>query len=95
MSRGRSTILFSATFLPIQYYKSLLGGDQEDYEVYARSVFDQRRKGLFIAEDVTSKYTRRSETEYYNIAAYIHRITQRRAGNYLIFFLPMLFAECL
>ena len=86
MSRGRSTILFSATFLPIQYYKSLLGGDQEDYEVYARSVFDQRRKGLFIAEDVTSKYTRRSETEYYNIAAYIHRITQRRAGNYLIFF---------
>lgn len=25
MKRGRSTILFSATFLPIQYYKALLG----------------------------------------------------------------------
>ena len=36
MERGRSSILFSATFLPIQYYKKLLGGEAEDYEVYAR-----------------------------------------------------------
>ena len=35
MERARSTILFSATFLPIQYYKNLLGGSKEDYEVYA------------------------------------------------------------
>ena len=36
MLRGRSSILFSATFLPIQYYKKLLGGTAEDYEVYMR-----------------------------------------------------------
>lgn len=86
MMRGRSTILFSATLLPIQYYKNLLGGQAEDYEVYAESVFDNRRKGLFIAEDVTSKYTRRSSIEYYNIAAYIHKIISQREGNYLVFF---------
>ena len=86
MARGVSTILFSATLLPIQYYKKLLGGTGEDFEVYARSTFDPERKALFLAEDVTSKYTRRSDAEFYRIAAYIHEITSRRHGNYMIFF---------
>lgn len=86
MMRGRSTILFSATLLPIQYYKRLLGAETGDYEVYAHSTFDSRKKGLFIAEDVTSKYSRRTDMEYYNIASYIHRIVCQREGNYMIFF---------
>ncbi len=85
MDRGRSSILFSATFLPIQYYKKLLGGTPEDYEVYAQSVFQPEKRALFIAEDVTSKYTRRSEEEFYNIASYIEQIVRRRHGNYMVF----------
>ena len=81
MLRGRSSILFSATFLPIQYYKGLLGGEKEDYEVYARSVFDPARRGLFVAGDVTSKYTRRSKEEYFKIACYIEEIVKCRQGN--------------
>lgn len=86
MMKGRSTILFSATLLPIKYYKQLLGADEGDYEVYAKSVFDPQRKGLFVASDVTSKYTRRSDMEFYNIAMYIHKIVSMRDGNYLVFF---------
>ena len=85
MQRGRSSILFSATFLPIQYYKGLLGGEKEDYEVYAKSVFDPARRQLVIAQDVTSKYTRRSEREFYNIAKYIFEIVKNRHGNYMVF----------
>lgn len=85
MARGRSSILFSATFLPIQYYKSLLGGTAEDYEAYAKSVFDPKKKALYIGKDVTSRYTRRSELEYRNIAAYIHEIVKNRQGNYMVF----------
>lgn len=85
MMRGRSSILFSATFLPIQYYKSLLGGETEDYEVYAKSVFSSEKRALFIANDVTSKYTRRSEEEYYKIAKYIDEIVKMRHGNYMVF----------
>ncbi len=85
MLRGRSSILFSATFLPIQYYKGLLGGEKEDYEVYARSVFDPARRGLFVAGDVTSKYTRRSKEEYFKIACYIEEIVKCRQGNYMVF----------
>ena len=53
LQRSVSSVLFSATLLPIQYYKKLLGGEAEDYEVYAKSVFSPEKKGLFLAEDVT------------------------------------------
>lgn len=86
MERGRSTILFSATLLPIQYYKRLLGGAAEDYEVYARSVFNPEKKGLYLGRDVTTKYSRRSEEEFFNIARYIHEIIKNRNGNYMVFF---------
>ncbi len=86
MMRARSSILFSATLLPIQYYKGLLGGGVEDYEVYATSVFSPERKGLFIGSDITSKYTRRGPGEYFRAASYIKEITSQKKGNYLIFF---------
>lgn len=86
MMRGRSTILFSATLLPIQYYKTLLGAAEGDYEVYAKSVFDPGRLGLYIGSDVTSKYTRRSDAEFYRIASYINATVKNRHGNYLLFF---------
>ncbi len=86
MDRGRASVLFSATLLPIQYYKSLLGGTQEDYEVYARSVFDPEKRALLVANDVTSRYSRRGPEEYARIADYIHRIGMARYGNYMVFF---------
>ena len=86
MMRARSTVLFSATFLPIQYYKGLLGGGEGDYEVYASSVFSPEKRGLFIGSDITSKYTRRGPGEYFRAASYIKEITAQKRGNYLVFF---------
>ena len=86
MERGRASVLFSATFLPIQYYKALLGGTEEDYEMYARSVFDPRKRGLFIVNDLTSRYSHRSRANYERIAMAIHSIIQNRHGNYMLFF---------
>ncbi len=91
LGRCVSSILFSATFLPVQYYKRLLGGEESDYEVYAQSVFDPARKALFLAGDVTSKYSRRSEQEYFKIAVYIHEVVRMRHGNYMVFFPSHLF----
>ncbi len=93
MSRGVSSILFSATLLPIQYYKSLLGGDEKDFEIYARSVFDPARLGIFIGSDVTSRYSRRSDDMYYKVASYINSVVSARSGNYLIFFPSHQFLE--
>lgn len=85
LEQGVASVLFSATFLPIQYYKQLLGGTPEDFEVYARTTFSPQQVGLFIGRDVTSRYTRRGAQEYYNIAAYIHSVVSSREGNYMVF----------
>ncbi len=86
LDKGRSSIFFSATLLPITYYQNMLSGDTNDYTVYAQSVFDPKKCGLFIAGDVSSKYTRRTQTEYGNIAKYISLITSKMRGNYMVFF---------
>lgn len=39
-----------------------------------------------MANDVTSRYTRRSEEEFYNIARYIDEVVKNRHGNYMVFF---------
>ncbi len=93
MDRGVSSILFSATLLPIQYYKGLLGGIKEDYEVYARSVFETDKRGLFIAKDVTSRYRNRGIVMYERIASYIRSVTTIKKGNYLVFFPSYSFAN--
>lgn len=93
MAKGEAAILFSATFLPIQYYKSLLGGTKEDYEVYAKSTFPPNRQIQLIGHEVTSKYTRRGEEEYCNIARYIHSIVSAKEGNYMVFFPSHAFLE--
>ncbi|MDO4187377.1 MAG: ATP-dependent DNA helicase [Lachnospiraceae bacterium] len=85
LDKGVSTVFFSATLLPIQYFKDMLTGEN-DSAVYANSVFDPNKRGLFIAKDVSSKYTRRTETEYTNIASYINTVVRAHHGNYIVFF---------
>ncbi len=93
LEKGEASILFSATLLPIQYYKRILGGKREDYEVYARSSFDPEKLGLFIAGDVTSRYRMRDTQQYDRIAACIHNAVSQRHGNYMVFFPSYRFME--
>lgn len=86
MAQGNSTILFSATFLPIQYYKTLLSGNEDDYAVYANSPFEEEKRLLMVATDVSSKYTRRTESEFRKVADYIRAMADGHTGNYMVFF---------
>lgn len=81
-----STIFFSATLLPVNYYKMLLTGDTEDYAMYIASPFDKKNRIIAIGSDVTSKYTRRGRNEYEKISLYISEIISKRQGNYMVFF---------
>lgn len=92
LDKGICTVFFSATLLPIQYFKDMLTGEN-DNAVYAKSIFDPKKRGLFIAKDVSSKYTRRTENEYYNIARYIDTAIRARHGNYIVFFPSYSFME--
>lgn len=86
LDKGRSTIFFSATLLPIQYYKKLLSTKEDNYAVYARTVFSKEQRLLVIGTDVSSKYTRRNEGEFAKIARYIYETAQGKKGNYMVFF---------
>ena len=85
LDKGNAAIFFSATLLPITYYKHLLG-DEDDYAVYARSPFLPERRLLLLGQDVSSRYTRRNRTEYGRIADYLAVMSEGKKGNYLAFF---------
>ena len=82
---GTATIFFSATLLPVNYYKDLLTGNLEDYAVYAKSPFDPANRLLLVGTDVSSRYSRRVASEYERMARYIHETVTVKTGNYLVF----------
>ncbi len=93
LEKGNSSIFFSATFLPIQYYKRLLGAGEDDYAIYIDSPFDIKNRLILVGADVSSKYTMRGETMYRKYAEYILGIVGARKGNYLSFFPSYHFME--
>ena len=86
MAKGRTSILFSATLLPINYYKEQLGGGEEDYAIYVPSPFDAEKRLLMVGRDVSTKYTRRTRNEYEKITWYLDTFVSAKQGNYFVFF---------
>ena len=85
LDQNKASIFFSATLLPMPYYRNLLYG--EEAEAYAiESPYDDRKRMICIAQDVTSRYTRRNESEYEKIIRYIQRNLKAKAGHYMVFF---------
>lgn len=93
LEQGNSTIFFSATLLPVHYYKKLLSVEKDDYAVYTHSSFPQENKFLFIGTDVSTRYTRRGESTYQRFARYIAVMAEQKKGNYMAFFPSYRFLE--
>ena len=93
LEQGNSTIFFSATLLPVHYYKKLLSVEKDDYAVYAHSSFPQENKFLSIGTDVSTRYTRRGESTYQRFARYIAVMAEQKKGNYMAFFPSYRFLE--
>lgn len=93
LEQGNSTIFFSATLLPVHYYKKLLSVEKDDYAVYAHSSFPQENKFLFIGTDVSTRYIRRGESTYQRFARYIAVMAEQKKGNYMAFFPSYRFLE--
>lgn len=86
MKQGFSTIMFSATLLPVNYYKELLSGDMDDKAIYIDSPFDTAKRLLMAANDVSSRYKSRGRVEYGKILEHIEKAVGAAAGNYMVFF---------
>ncbi len=86
LDKGNATIFFSATLLPIHYYKRLLSTLEDNYAIYAKSAFSSDQRLLAFGRDVSTKYTRRNAEEYDRIARYIKKTVRCKRGNYMVFF---------
>ena len=86
LKKGRSAVFFSATLLPMNYYRKLLSNRQDDYGIYVESPFSQKNRCILNAGDVSSLYSRRGYEEYHKIAESIAKTVLQRKGNYMVFF---------
>lgn len=85
IKRSRTSVFFSATLTPLEYYKELLGGSKSDYHMRLSSPFDKDNLYLLINHRVSTKYKDR-DYSYEQIADSIHSFTNVKDGNYMIFF---------
>lgn len=93
LEKGNSAIFFSATLLPMHYYKELLSTEKDDYAIYALSPFEEEHRLLLLGTDVSTKYTRRSEDMYRRYAEYLKQVAETKKGNYIAFFPSYQFME--
>lgn len=85
-AKGRMAVLFSATLLPVDYYRRLLTTKEDPYAVYAPSPFEEDHRLLLLASDISTRFADRGEDMYRRIARYIQEMAKARTGNYLVFF---------
>ena len=86
LAYGSGTVFFSATLLPIHYYKNLLSVEKDDYAIYAQSSFPEENMLLLQARDVSTRYTMRDSNMYRRYAKYIEKTARCKKGNYMVFF---------
>lgn len=80
----KGSVLFSATLSPIEYYKNLLGGKQEDPSMNMTSPFPKENLKMIIVPNVSIKYKNR-EKSYKDVAKYIEEFCKQKVGNYFVY----------
>ena len=84
-NRAVSSVMFSATLEPIDYFSDILGGDKSSLKLQLPSPFKQKNLGLFCVDSINTRFEER-ESSYKKIASCIAATVSGRAGNYLVFF---------
>lgn len=82
--KTRGSLLFSATLGPLNFYKDVLGIEENDTVITLPNPFPRKNLLLMIATDVATTYKKRDET-YGEVADYILAAISAKVGNYLIY----------
>ena len=85
LERSQSTVFFSATLLPMDYFTKLLTGDVEHPRQIFHSPFPRENVCLLIHNKISTKYAQRADS-YVAIAEVIETICSTHVGNYLVYF---------
>jgi DNA excision repair protein ERCC-2 len=85
LERSAATVFFSATLLPMNYFKKLLTGITDHASHVFESPFPQENACLLIHNKISTKYTQRADS-YAVIAEVIETVVNTHKGNYLVYF---------
>ena len=85
LERSQSTIFFSATLLPLDYFSKLLTGATDYPKRVFQTPFPVENVRLLIHNRISTKYKHRADS-YAPIASAIETICGAHLGNYLVFF---------
>jgi len=86
LKRCRSAVFFSATLLPMEYFRRiLLGSGSEAESLILSSPFPPENMNLLIHNRISTKFRGR-EKSYSPIADIIENVCLQKKGNYLVYF---------
>ncbi|MBE0540128.1 MAG: ATP-dependent DNA helicase [Verrucomicrobia bacterium] len=85
LARGKAAIFFSATLTPMDYYRTLLGGEAEDPVLQLASPFPPENLAVLIHDRIQTHFKGRAES-IGDVVAAIGTLVSGRRGNYLVYF---------
>lgn len=85
LRRGASAVFFSATLTPLEYFRQVLGGEEEDALLDLESPFPAEHFQLLLADHLDTSYKGRGQS-FDKVAESIAALISQHSGNYLAFF---------
>ena len=85
LERGKAAVFFSATLTPIDYYRSLMGGETADPLLQLSSPFPAENLGLLVHDRIRTQFKARAGT-LDDVAQAIGELIVGQRGNYLVYF---------
>ncbi len=81
----KGVVYFSATLLPMPYYRYLLGGDDKSFGLDLLSPFKQDNLKLLVDGQLSTKYADRDQS-LGSLIGKIASFVRQKQGNYLVYF---------
>jgi DNA excision repair protein ERCC-2 len=85
LARGKAAVFFSATLTPIDYYRALLGGSEEDGLMQLPSPFPPEHLAVLVQDRIRTLFRARTES-LADVVQSIAALVEGRRGNYLAYF---------
>ena len=85
LDKGKSSVLFSASFSPLPYYQEVLGGGEDALRYRLPSPFPPEKQKILVADYIQTTYHQRTASLPLIVEA-IQRMIAAKVGNYMVFF---------
>ncbi|MDT2702771.1 ATP-dependent DNA helicase [Enterococcus dongliensis] len=85
MEKVGSSILFSASFSPLDYYQEVLGGGEESLSYRLSNPFPAKNRLVMVDASIQTTYQKRTQS-IPKIVSSIEALVRSKTGNYLVFF---------